>query len=177
MRSSTLLFLASALVGLCSCRTTNHGSAQALPSPGSSQQTGDIGLSLSTSRSTYNDGDPILITVKPAEACHLRVFTQDAEGKLSQLWPNKVSPDRVVKTGETLELGSAKNGFILRAREPYGRELIWAIASTEPFPSGYQPDSNSSSNWGTSARGMATEVATFNTKRRGEAKRVVEILK
>lgn len=175
MRSSTILLLASALVGLCSCSTTNQGPAQALPSPGSSQQTGDIGLSLFTHRSTYKDGDPILITVRPAETCHLRVFTQDAEGKLNQVWPNKVSPDRVVKTGESLELGSAKNGFILRARKPYGRELIWAIASTEPFPSGYQPGSTGSPNWGASARGMSMEATPIVTRRRGEAKCVVEI--
>lgn len=176
MRSTSLLLLASALFSIGSCSNTGNGFSQSLPSPGSFQRTGEIALGLSTDKLIYKDGDPIRITVSTSDTCHLRVFTLDADGKLSQLWPNKVSSDRVLKAAETIILGSPANGFILKARKPYGREMIWSIASTEPFPSGYLPVTRNSSPWDTSARGMALAAETISAKHWGEAKRVVEII-
>lgn len=176
MRTTSLFLLTFALFSIVSCSNSGNGSSQSLPSPGSSQRTGDIALSLSTDKPIYKDGDSIRISVRTSDTCHLRVFTLDAEGQLAQLWPNKVSPDRVLKAAEAIKLGTPTNGFILKARKPYGRELVWAIASTEPFPSGYRPVIKNSFPWDTSARGMVLEATSMSTKRWGEAKCVVEIV-
>lgn len=179
MRPLLLLTTAAAVFSLASCQTTAPVPATttsaALPAPGSFQRTGEIGVELTTDKTSYRAGESIRVTVRVEEACHLRIFSQDSEGTLSQLWPNKSASDRQLKAGETLTLGTSSSGFLLRATKPFGKELLWALASSEPFASDYTPGGNGAANWNSNARGMIVETTSPAGKRRGEAKRVISI--
>ena len=178
MRPIHLLAAVATVFALASCQTTaprpSTGSSTTLPSPGSFQRTGEIAIDLTTDKTSYRAGESILATVRVEDACHLRLFSQDSEGNISQLWPNKPAPDRPLKAGETLALGTPSSGFLLRATKPFGKELLWAIASSNPFPAGYTPGGNGTASWNNSSRGMIVET-TSPAAKRGEAKRVISI--
>ncbi len=173
MKTPALLMLAIALGNMgSSCKGTSGGG---LPEPGSAQQTGAISVSLSTDRNSYKAGESIRISVGVSEACHLRVFSVDSAGSTAQIFPNAVAMNDRVSSGQAIRLGGAGSGYTLRAKKPFGREMLWVIASSQPFPPGFEPrpGQSYSAAWsGGASRGIGIEATPAKT---GEAKRVIEI--
>lgn len=103
------------------------------PTPIWQQATGDIALALATDKLTYTEGDLVEITVTADRDCHLRLFYLGADHQTVQIFPNQHQPEAAVKKGETVRLGGAGGAFKLRAKAPFGNEILMAVASSRPF--------------------------------------------
>ena len=103
------------------------------PVPVWQQQSGDIALALSTDKLTYTEGDLVEISITADHDCHLRLFYLGADHQTYQIFPNQHQPEAAVKKGATARLGGAGGAFKLRAKAPFGNEILMAVASSRPF--------------------------------------------
>lgn len=97
------------------------------------KQSGDIAITLNTDKLTYAEGDLVEVTVTADLDCQLRLFYLSADHQTYQIFPNQHQPDASVKKGVPIHLGSAGGPFKLRAKAPFGNEILMAIASSRPF--------------------------------------------
>ena len=97
------------------------------------QASGDIAVALSTDKLTYAEGDLLEITITADRDCHLRLFYLGADHQTYQIFPNQHQPEAAVKKGETVRLGGPGGAFKLRAKAPFGNEILMAVASSRPF--------------------------------------------
>jgi len=94
---------------------------------------GDIAVSLATDKVTYTEGDLVEITVAADLDCYLRLFYLGGDHKTYQIFPNQHQPDAAMKKGQPIRLGGAGGAFKLRAKAPFGNEILMAVASSRPF--------------------------------------------
>jgi mono/diheme cytochrome c family protein len=96
-------------------------------------------LTLVTDKAHYVKGDLLTVKVKSTEGVFLRLYHLSAEKVLTQIFPNSARTDNFLKGGETVDLGSKKEGdlakgeFRFRMGEPFGTEIILAVASPVQF--------------------------------------------
>jgi hypothetical protein len=85
--------------------------------------------------STYQEGQKIVLHARVAQDCYLYLVHADSDGALQLLQPNPWHPLARAAAGQVLDLPKAADAFDFVAIQPYGAELIVAIASTVPLPS------------------------------------------
>lgn len=96
-------------------------------------------LTISTNQAAYRKGELLTVKVKSTEGVYLRLYHLSAEKVLTQIFPNAARADNFIKGGETVEIGSQKDGqlgageFRFRMKEPFGTEIILAVASPTQF--------------------------------------------
>lgn len=96
-------------------------------------------LTVSTNKASYQKGELMTVRVKTTESVYLRLYHLSAEKNLTQIFPNNARTDNFIKGGETIELGVQKEGslavgeFRFRMQEPFGTEIILAVASPVQF--------------------------------------------
>ena len=103
------------------------------PLPVWQRQGGDIALTVATDKLTYTEGDLIQISVIADHDCHLRLFYLGADHQTYQIFPNQHQPEAAVKKGQPVRLDGAGGAFKLRAKAPFGNEILMAVASSRPF--------------------------------------------
>jgi hypothetical protein len=96
-------------------------------------------LTISTDKASYKKGELLTVRVKSTEGVFLRLYHLSAEKTLTQIFPNRATQSNFIKGGGTVELGAQKEGelgpdaFRFRMGEPFGTEIILAVASPEQF--------------------------------------------
>ena len=84
--------------------------------------------------STYAEGELIILHARVDRDCHLYLVHADSDGSVQLLYPNPWHPSSKVAAGQVLDLPSAKDDFQFAAVQPYGAEVIVALASVDPLP-------------------------------------------
>lgn len=83
----------------------------------------------------YKENEKLLVYVKANKDCFLRVIYHDASGNNIQIFPNALSEKSMtVKANTVYTIGGEESPFSFTVGEPFGTELIKALASTQPFP-------------------------------------------
>ncbi|TGK22014.1 DUF4384 domain-containing protein [Leptospira fluminis] len=86
-------------------------------------------VTLTSSRKTYKNNEPVNFQVRVSEDCYLYLILLQSDGDTILLFPNDSSPSNFAKAGSTIQIPDGKSGYILAAGEPFGRDMIKAIAS------------------------------------------------
>lgn len=99
-----------------------------------------IPVELKTDKSTYTEGDELVVTVQAAEAGHLRLLYQNAAGEILTLFPNRFITDDRIEGGRLVRVMPAPNpkkpgdeATIMIAGPNFGTEYLAAIVTNEPF--------------------------------------------
>lgn len=96
-------------------------------------------LTIATNKADYKKGELLTVKVKCTEGIYLRLYHLSAEKVLTQIFPNSARTNNFIKGGEAVEIGSQKEGqlgageFRFRMKEPFGTEIILAVASPVQF--------------------------------------------
>lgn len=96
-------------------------------------------LTIATNKAAYRKGELLTVKVKSTEGVFLRLYHLSADKVLTQIFPNSARTNNFIKGGETVEIGSQRDGqlgageFRFRMKEPFGTEIILAVASPVQF--------------------------------------------
>lgn len=96
-------------------------------------------LTVATDKSAYKKGELLTVTLKLTEASYVRLYHLSAEKELKQIFPNSALTDNFFPGGKELTFGTKKEGelgkgeFRFRMKEPFGTEIILAVASPVQF--------------------------------------------
>ena len=96
-------------------------------------QVRDFPLEIRTNQTTYQEGDLMTVTVEAGRDCYLRLYVINADQEVAQLFPNKWQTEHFIRAGETVQIPGPNAAFRLRMTEPFGREILKAVASSVPF--------------------------------------------
>jgi hypothetical protein len=96
-------------------------------------------------RLLYTKGDRIVFRVTPARKAYIGIWTIDADGTITQLFPNQFEQDNLVPAGKTREVPAAEakqalwpkeQRYSARAEEataPNRADAFCVVASTRPW--------------------------------------------
>lgn len=139
-----------------------------IPEPGTFQRSGEIRLSVSTSKQRYDVGETLEFTVTPSEDAYLAAWVRGAGGKTRRIYPNDHDTGGVFRGGVTARFPGAGD-FRFRVIPPAGRDTLIVIASKEPIGMSSSPST------GVWLKGISVEAP--NQERRGEARVVYEVVR
>ncbi len=118
-------------------------SAQAVvgvPLPGRLEKPRLIAIELKTDKTTYREGDDLVVTVQAAEPGHLRLLYQNAKGEIYTLFPNqfiendRINGGRAVRIMPTANPKKAGDEVAITIDGPnFGTEYLAAIVTDQPF--------------------------------------------
>ena len=96
---------------------------------------------LTAPRSTFAAGDVIVADIAGGDATrHLYVDYFQLDGTVIHLVPEAVGGPALIPAGTSLRLGDGStSGFVWRADQPFGRELLAVFMSDEPLFDGERP--------------------------------------
>lgn len=89
-------------------------------------------IKLWVNQKAYQPGDTIEFSFSTDRDCYLTLIDVATEGVLRVIFPNKYSPDNLVKAGKIHNI-PGDYGFNMRVTGPGGIERIKAIATTAPM--------------------------------------------
>ncbi len=168
------------LLFLSSC-AHHDGSQLHSTAPGTQMRSGDIQLDLRTDKPRYKVGEPVRITLTASRRCTVEVWSQDANGKRTAIWPRPGTKGAVLSAGQTSTLPPKGADWQLTASKPLGTNMLVAKAKAAPFPAPASPSINffqiHTGGW----RGMQVtpaELATTagNQDSTGEARWLYEVM-
>jgi hypothetical protein len=81
----------------------------------------------------YREGDGIVCRVNCEVDAYIYVLYKQADGKVYQIFPNKVQPDNFVKARQAVQIPADDVRFRWQIGAPYGKEVLKVIASKEPL--------------------------------------------
>jgi hypothetical protein len=81
----------------------------------------------------YREGDALSIAVMSEKDAYLYVEYQQADGKVFQIFPNKLQPNGRVAAKQPVLVPGPDDRFRWKIGPPYGREVVKVIASLEPL--------------------------------------------
>ncbi|MFC1855670.1 DUF4384 domain-containing protein, partial [Thermodesulfobacteriota bacterium] len=84
-------------------------------------------------RAKFSGGDKIKFFVKTDKDCYLTLIHVNSEGDMTMLFPNYYAQSNHVKGGKTYLVPPEDAGFDFIASEPFGYEIVRAIASLKPL--------------------------------------------
>lgn len=93
-------------------------------------------LAISTDKRRYRKGELLNVTLKSTEGVFVRLYHLSADKKLTQIFPNSGRTDNFIKGGRAVTLPSPGDQFQFRMKEPFGTEIILAVASPVQFTDG-----------------------------------------
>jgi len=126
----TLPFLLS-LLFLNSC-AHHDGSHLHSTAPGTQMRSGEIHLDLRTDKPRYKVGEPVRVTLTASSRCTVELWSQDAEGKRTAIWPRPGTKAYVLSASENLTLPPKGAGWQLTAAKPLGTNTLVAQAKASP---------------------------------------------
>ncbi len=111
-----------------------------VPLPGRTAPLRPIPVEVKTDKSTYTEGEELVVTVQAAESGHLRLLYQNAAGEIYTLFPNQfITDDRIeggrpVKVMPTPNPKKAGDDVAIQISGPhFGTEYLAAIVTDQPF--------------------------------------------
>lgn len=97
-------------------------------------------LEASLNRSSFKDGDEMLISIKPTKDCYVSVFNILEDEKIVRLIPNRLKADNFLTANKTFSFPAGKDkrkGIILRAHTPEDKDAvtktIYVLALKQPI--------------------------------------------
>jgi len=90
-------------------------------------------LTLTADKAHYQKGDLMTVSVKSTEGIYLRLYHLSADKKLTQIFPNAGRVDNFIQGGKSVTLPGPGDAFRFRMGEPFGTEIILAVASPVQF--------------------------------------------
>lgn len=90
-------------------------------------------LTIATDKAHYTKGELLSVKLKSTEGVFVRLYHLSAEKVLTQIFPNAGRTDNFLKGGETVTLPGPGDKFRFRMKEPFGTEIILAVASPVQF--------------------------------------------
>jgi hypothetical protein len=91
------------------------------------------GVTVDRADATYRDGDQLRIQFQGEIDAHLYLLYHQADGSTRLLFPNEAHPQSKVAGRQPVVIPAAGEDFRFRIRPPLGREVLQALASTEPI--------------------------------------------
>lgn len=80
----------------------------------------------------YEEGDPLVLTVKCESDAYLYVIYEQSDGKRYQIFPNSGQPDNRVRGGEEIRVPGKDDLFRWNVSPPFGKEKVLVVASKKP---------------------------------------------
>ena len=100
----------------------------------------DFRLEASLNRSSFKDGDEMIIRIKPKKDCYVSVFTILEDEKIVRLIPNQLKADNALKADATFffpDENDKTKGIRLRVHTPEGKdavtETIYVLGLKQPI--------------------------------------------
>lgn len=96
-------------------------------------------MTIATDKESYKKGEFLTVKLRLTEGAYVRLYHLSAEKELQQIFPNSAQIDNFVQGGKELSFGVQKEGtlakgeFRFRMKEPFGTEIILAVASPVQF--------------------------------------------
>ena len=85
-------------------------------------------------QSVFYRGDEIQLLISLNRDAYILLLYEDAHSKISRLYPNPNIENRKQAKGSYMPLSGQSANFLLRVREPFGKERFWLFASDQVFP-------------------------------------------
>lgn len=103
----------------------------------------DSVIQISANGKIFHTGELINLKVKASEGRFLWLFHKDASGEIRLIYPNKAQQNNWIPANEEISIPPKDASFRFRVNEPYGNEVILAIATKENLtdPSLIAPES------------------------------------
>ena len=90
-------------------------------------------LTITTDKPHYVKGDLLSVNLKSTAGIFVRLYHLSADRKLTQIFPNAGRTDNFIKGGESVILPGSGDKFRFRMKDPFGTEIILAVASPVQF--------------------------------------------
>jgi len=96
-------------------------------------------MTIATNKESYRKGELLTVKLRLTEGAFVRLYHLSAEKELKQIFPNAAQTENFVRGGKELSFGVQKEGalaegeFRFRMKEPFGTEIILAVASPVQF--------------------------------------------
>lgn len=89
----------------------------------------DINISFKASKKKYKNNEKIQFSLKVNTDSYLYLILIQSNGDIISLFPNEDHPENFVKANEEISIPDKNSGFIFAAGEPFGTDVVKAIAS------------------------------------------------
>ncbi|MBS3766249.1 DUF4384 domain-containing protein [Candidatus Bipolaricaulota bacterium] len=93
-------------------------------------------VTVSTNKTRYQVGEIMYIQVRSNRSGYLTLYDLQPDGKVNVLYPNQFHRDQRIQANRTYKIPAPTDSFRFRVQPPKGREILWAVVSSEPgvFP-------------------------------------------
>jgi hypothetical protein len=119
-----LSFIFVLLISTCANADTNWNAVEKL-----TQNKQPLTIATLKGKTTYTQGEKLILGVKVDNPGYLNVVSIDANDKVTVLFPNKYHPNNQVLAADVITLPTRKMKFDLTAQAPFGKTLIVAFLS------------------------------------------------
>jgi Domain of unknown function (DUF4384) len=98
-------------------------------------KTSSIQLTVGVDRKnkTYASGEAVKLRVKVNEDAYVAVFNVGASGKVTQLFPNKLQKNQLIKAKHDTQIPPSNSSVAIKVSGETGAELIKVYASDKPL--------------------------------------------
>jgi hypothetical protein len=175
----TLLLLS--LLSLVSCAQRN-GSQLHATAPGTQQRSGTLALDLRTDKTKYKAGEPIKITLTSSQPAKVEIYSLDAQGHRTAVWPRPGAAAVPVRANVPLLLPPEQGGWNITAAAPLGVNTLvataTAISPAAPTANPARPEFFQIHNdgWkGMSVKPTQDRPEPTNTRSKGEVRWLYEV--
>lgn len=93
-------------------------------------------ITLTLNKRIFLKNDLLEVTVKVKQDCYLQLYHKGVDGSITQIFPNKVQANNFVKAGTPVAIPGPHAGFQFRVHEPWGDEVILAVATFKQIQQG-----------------------------------------
>ncbi|MEE2709111.1 MAG: DUF4384 domain-containing protein [Gemmatimonadota bacterium] len=82
----------------------------------------------------FVEGERLTAYVQAGSDCYLRLLYRQVDGQVIQIFPNRLSGDERVKSGQVYSIPDTDDAFDYVIKAPFGVEYLISVASATPFP-------------------------------------------
>lgn len=90
-----------------------------------------ITLSVDSAKEVYAAGETLVFRFKANQNCYLNLYNYTSDNKVALVFPNEYQRDSHIEAGKEYRIPDEHSAFDLKARAPFGGEIVQAIASTD----------------------------------------------
>ncbi|MCZ6492202.1 MAG: DUF4384 domain-containing protein, partial [Acidobacteria bacterium] len=94
---------------------------------------GAFEVQLESPKYRFAEGDLLTLAVQSERNGYLYIFDINAEKKITQLFPNQFAPENSIQAGQLLTIPSKSDPYQFRAGSPFGKSVVVAVVTTEPW--------------------------------------------
>ena len=94
---------------------------------------GAFEVQLESRKYLFSEGDLLTLAVQSERNGYLYIFDINAEKKITQLFPNQFTPENSIQAGQLRTIPSERDPYQFRAGSPFGKSVVVAVVTTEPW--------------------------------------------